>query len=123
VSGLDLRTLLRVDAAMCVGTGIVLAAVVDGWVRAVGVFLVAYGLAVGPLSLTRSARTLRSGALLTIAGDAGWVAATILVVATGAFSTIAGAAVALGLAVPVGAMGILKRAASSDSRAGVLAAG
>ena len=122
---LDVRTLLRVDAAMCVGSGLALAVAVGGWVRAVGVFLVVYGIAVGVLSSGSSPRVLRTGTLLTMAGDVGWVVATLVAVAVGAFATAAGTAVAFALAVPVAAMGVLKRAAlhEQDQPARVLAAG
>ena len=120
---LDVRTLLRIDAAMCIGSGLALAVAVGGWVRAVGVFLVVYGVAVGVLSSVTSPRLLRTGALLTIAGDAGWVVATVAAVALGAFATAGGTAVALSLAVPVAAMGALKKAALQEQPAGVLAAG
>jgi hypothetical protein len=119
------RNLLRVDAVLCLATGVVLAVAVDGWVRAVGVFLVAYAAGLAAASNVRSERVVRTATALTAVGDATWVIATAIVIGAGAFATTEGAALAAAIAVPVLTMGGLKTKAlrSTPSPAPVLAAG
>ena len=114
-----LRTLLTIDGAMCLASGAVavvgagpiadlLGVESSGAVRAVGLFLLVYGLDL--LLLARWRGTLAErGAAATAVGDALWVASTIVLVASGAFSG-GGVLVMLAMAVPVAALGITKTA-------------
>jgi hypothetical protein len=114
----SLRALLRVDAALCAGTGLLAAvastAVADllgpdvsaTAVRVVGVALVVYAV---DLALVSRASTswLRRVALAAGIGNLAWELATVVLVVLGAFST-AGAVVALVLAAVVGGLGVLQ---------------
>ena len=113
-----LRTLLRVDAALCAVTGAVAAAapaavadllgpdVSSTVVRVVGVALVLYAL---DLALTSRAaeRWQRPAALAAGVGNVVWEVATVVLVALGAFSVL-GAVVALAVAAVVGGLGLLQ---------------
>ena len=113
-----LRTLLRADAALCAVTGVIAAAaaaavadllgpdVSTTVVRVVGIALVLYALDLGVTS-RMATKWQRPVALAAGVGNVAWVAATIALVALGAFST-AGALVALALAVVVGELGVLQ---------------
>src|SRR4051794_8178897 len=115
-----LRTLLRLDSAVCLVSGASTAAAagpladalgLDGSaaVRAVGVFLLAYGVVLA--GLARADRsTVHLAGRLTALADASWVVATVALVGAGAFSSGGNALVALA-AIPVGALGIGKAAA------------
>lgn len=105
-----LRRVLRLDAALCAasGAGLVLAAgplaeLLDdprpGVVRVVGVGLLA--VAVDWWLFARSSdRWVRRGGAIAVAANLLWVAATVVLVAAGTFTT-AGAVVAAVTAVPV----------------------
>jgi hypothetical protein len=113
-----LRTLLRVDAALCATTGLLAAAapatVADllgpdvglTVVRVVGLALLAYAL---DLAITSRAagRWQRPAALAAGIGNVVWEVATFVLVALGAFS-VGGAALALGVAAVVGGLGLLQ---------------
>ena len=113
-----LRALLRADAALCAGTGLVAAlaapAVADllgpdvgtSVVRVVGIALVLYAL---DLALTSRAaeRWQRPAALAAGLGNLAWVVATVALVALGAFSAT-GTAVALLVGAVVGGLGLLQ---------------
>ena len=113
-----LRTLLRVDAALCAGTGAVAAAapsavaallgpdVPAAVVRVVAIALVVWALDVLLLARTRG-RALTSAVLVAAAGGLAWEVATVVLVAVGAFS-VAGAVVALVVAAVVGGLGLLQ---------------
>lgn len=113
-----LRTLLRADTALCGVTGLVAAAaaaqvadllgpdVGTTTVRIVGIALVLYALDLALISRA-SVRWQRPAALVAGVGNVAWVAATIVLVAVGAFSTL-GALVALAVAVVVGELGVLQ---------------
>jgi hypothetical protein len=112
-----LRTLLRVDAALCAASGVIgLAAarpVADllgldggGWVAGVGAFLVLYAGGLWTLARARPAIT-SAGAAVTAVGDGIWVLATLALIAAGVFSG-AGVATMVAVAVPVGALGVAK---------------
>lgn len=113
-----LRSLLRMDGALCAATGLV-AAVAAGpvadllgpdvsttVVRIVGIALVLYALDLGVTSRA-AARWQRPAALAAGIGNVAWVLATVVLVALGAFSTV-GAVVALLVAAVVGELGVLQ---------------
>ena len=119
-----LRTLLRVDAALCAATGLVAAlaapAVADllgpdvpvTVVRVVGIALVVWALDAALLART-SGRLLRRVAVVAAGGNLAWEVATVVLVALGAFS-VTGAVLALAVAAVVGGLGLLQlRAARS----------
>ena len=119
-----LRTLLRVDAALCAGTGLLAAAapaavadllgpdVSATVVRVVGLALLVYALDLA-LTSRAAARWQRPAVLAAGVGNLAWEVATIVLVALGAFS-VTGAVVALLLAAVVGGLGLLQlRAARS----------
>lgn len=113
-----LRSLLRMDGALCGATGLVAAAaagpvadllgpdVSTTVVRVVGIALVLYAL---DLTLTSraAARWQRPATLGAGIGNVAWVAATVVLVAMGVFSTL-GAVVALVIATVVGELGVLQ---------------
>ena len=112
------RMLLRVDAALCAGTGLLAAVaaapvadllgpdVPTGVVRVVGIALVAYALDL--LLVSRAAaRWQRPMALAAGVGNVVWELVTVLLVALGAFSVL-GAVVALAVAAVVGGLGVLQ---------------
>lgn len=113
-----LRTLLRVDAALCAGTGLVAAlaapAVADllgpdvpaAVVRIVGIALVVWALDAALLARA-SGRRLRRVVLVAAGGNVAWEVATVVLVALGAFS-VPGAMVALVVAAVVGGLGLLQ---------------
>ena len=91
-----LRSVLRANAAFSVVTGTVgavaagwvadrLGVAQAGWVRFVGVDLLLFAGVVLLVSRLGADR-LRLGALLVSAGDLSWVAATVVILAVGAFS-------------------------------------
>ena len=119
-----LRTLLRVDAALCAATGLLAAAapaavadllgpdVPATVVRVVGIALVVWALDALLLARTRG-RVLTAAALVAAAGNVAWEVGTVVLVALGAFS-VSGAVVALLVAAVVGGLGLLQlRAARS----------
>lgn len=114
----DLRALLRIDAVLCGATGLLAAAapaavadvlgpdVPTAAVRWVGVALVVW--AVDAALLARgSRRVLRRAALAAGAANLAWEAATLVLVALGAFSVV-GAGLALAVAAVVGGLGLLQ---------------
>lgn len=113
-----LRTLLRADAALCAVTGLLAAAapgavagllgpdVSRNVVRVVGVALVLYALDLAVTSRA-AARWQRPAALAAGVGNVAWEVATVVLVATGAFSVL-GAVVALAVAAVVGGLGLLQ---------------
>lgn len=113
-----LRSLLRMDAALCAVTGLVAAAaagpvadllgpdVSTTVVRVVGIALALYALDLG-LTSRAAVRWQRPAALAAGAGNVAWVAASVVLVALGAFSTV-GAVVALVVAAVVGELGVLQ---------------
>ena len=123
----DLPALLRLDAALCAATGLLAAAapaaVADALgpdvpapaVRWVGVALVVW--AVDAALLARaSRRVVRRTALAAGVANLGWEAATVVLVALGAFSVV-GAGLALGVAAVVGGLGVLQLRALRRSQA------
>jgi hypothetical protein len=118
----SLRSLLRLDATVCALSGVIalvassaLADLLDvarGWVLGVGAFLVVY--AAGLLAVAHAERALIAGARVSIAGDAAWVAATVVLVAAGVFSG-AGIALMAAVALVVGALGVSKAVALTGS--------
>ena len=113
-----IRTLLRVDAALCAVTGL-LAAVAAApvadllgpdigtrVVRGLGIALVVYALDLVLVSRAGD-RWQRPAALVAGVGNLAWEVATVVLVALGAFSG-AGALVALAVAAVVGALGVLQ---------------
>ena len=114
----SLSTLLRVDAALCAGTGLIAAAaaapvadllgpdVSTTVVRVVGVALLVYAADL-LLASRASARWLRRVAVVAGVGNLAWEVATIALVAGGAFS-VTGAVVALAVALVVGGLGVLQ---------------
>lgn len=119
-----LRTLLRADAALCAGTGLLAAAAAPAVadllgpdvgttvLRVVGLALVLYAL---DLALVARAgdRWQRPVALVAGAGNVAWVAATAVLVGLGAFSAT-GAAMALAVGAVVGGLGVLQLRACRD---------
>ena len=113
-----LRTLLRVDATLCAGTGL-LAATAPGLmagllgpdvsatvVRVVGLALLVYALDLAVTSRA-AARWQRPAALGAGIGNVAWEVATVVLVALGAFS-VTGAVLALAVAAVVGGLGLLQ---------------
>jgi hypothetical protein len=113
-----LRTLLRMDGALCAATGLI-AAVAAGpvadllgpdvsatVVRVVGIALVLYALDLA-LTSRAAARWQRPAALGAGVGNVAWVVATLVLVGLGAFSAL-GAVVALVVAAVVGELGVLQ---------------
>ena len=113
-----LRTLLRVDAGLCAGTGLVAAAapgavadllgpdVSATVVRVVGLALLVYALDLA-LTSRAAARWQRPAALGAGIGNVAWEVATVVLVALGAFSVV-GAVLALAVAAVVGGLGLLQ---------------
>ena len=114
----DLRALLRLDAALCAATGLLAAAapapvadalgpdVPTAAVRWVGVALVVW--AVDAALLARaSRRVVRRTAFAAGVANLAWEAATVVLVALGAFSVV-GAGLALAVAAVVGGLGLLQ---------------
>lgn len=113
-----LRQLLRADAALCAGTGLLAAlaapAVADllgpdvsaTVVRVVGLALLVYA---ADLALTSRAadRWQRPAALAAGVGNLAWEVATVALVVAGAFS-VAGAVLALAVGAVVGGLGVLQ---------------
>jgi hypothetical protein len=113
-----LRTLLRADAALCAVTGLLAAAAAPAVadllgpdvsttvVRVVGIALVAYAL---DLAVTSRAaqRWQRPAVLFAGLGNLAWVAATLVLLAVGAFSAV-GAGVAVAVGAVVGGLGLLQ---------------
>ena len=127
-----LRSLLRIDSAICVvgGAGVTALAGpladaldVDATlaVRSVGVFLVGYGLVLAGLARAGSPTVLMAGRLTAVA-DASWVLASAALLVTDTFS-VAGDVIVVTAAVPVALLGIGKVVAlrSSPDRREVLA--
>ena len=114
----DLRALLRLDAALCAATGLLAAAapaavadalgpdVPTAVVRWVGVALVVWA-ADAALLARASVRVVRRTALAAAVANLGWEAATVVLVALGAFSLV-GAGLALAVAAVVGGLGVLQ---------------
>lgn len=115
---LDLRGLLRLDAALCAATGALAVAaapavadvlgpdVPASAVRVVGVALLVWAVDVALLARA-SDRRRRRGAVLVAGVNLAWEAATVVLVVAGAFS-VAGAVVALAVAAVVGGLGLLQ---------------
>lgn len=113
-----LRTLLRADAALCAGTGLLAAAapaavadllgpdVSATAVRVVGIALVLYALDLAAISRA-AARWQRPAARVAGVGNVAWELATVVLVALGAFS-VTGAVLALAVAAVVGGLGLLQ---------------
>ena len=113
-----LRALLRADAALCAGTGVLAAAaptavaellgpdVSSTVVRVVGLALVVYALDLAVTSRA-AARWQRPAVLAAGIGNVAWEVATVVLVAVGAFS-VGGAVLALALAAVVGGLGLLQ---------------
>lgn len=112
-----LRRLLTVDAVTCLATGLVAAAAAPGMhdrlglasatpMVAVGAFLVVYASGLAVLARTDE-RLARTGAGVTVAGDAMWVIATVALVLVGTFSGL-GVAVAAAVGVVVAVLGTEK---------------
>lgn len=113
-----LRTLLRVDAAVCAVTGLVAAAAAPAVadllgpdvgttvVRVVGIALVVWALDAVLLART-SGRLLRGTVTAAAWGNAAWEVATVVLVVLGAFS-VTGAVVALLVAAVAGGLGLLQ---------------
>ena len=113
-----LRTLLRVDAALCTVTGLLAAAaaapVADllgpdvpmTLVRVVGVVLVVCGLDLALMSRLAD-RWQRPAVRAAAAVNVAWEVGTVVLVAVGAFS-FGGAVAALALAAVVGGLGLLQ---------------
>ena len=114
----DLAALLRLDAVVCAGTGLLAVAaaatVADALgpdvpttaVRWVGVALVVW--AVDAAVLARgSRRVVRRTALAAGLANLAWEVATVVLVALGAFSVV-GAGLALAVAAVVGGLGVLQ---------------
>ena len=113
-----LRTLLRVDAALCAVTGLLATAaptpvadllgpdVSPTVVRVVGLALVAYALDLALVSRAAQ-RWQRPAALAAGVGNVAWEVATVVLVALGAFS-FGGALLALAVAAVVGGLGLLQ---------------
>lgn len=120
----DLRTVLRINAATSLPTGL-LALVAAPWVgdvlgveatlliRLVGAGLVVF--AVDVLLVAASDR-VASLAKLVSAADIAWVAGTLVLVAAGAFSAL-GTALMLAVAAVVGALGITQLRLGSRAQA------
>lgn len=120
-----LRTLLRADAALCTGTGLVAAAtpgavadllgtdVSPTVVRVVGLALLVYALDLA-LTSRAAARWQRPAALGAGIGNVVWDLATLVLVAVGAFSPL-GAVVALAVGAVVGGLGVLQLRAARRS--------
>ncbi len=113
----DLRTVLRIDAATCAGTGLLLAAAAGpldevlgtgrpGIVRAVGVFLLAYAADLVLLARGCTSR-LRQLVPVTVAADGAWVLGTAAGIALGWFEPL-GVALAAGAAAVVAALAVAK---------------
>ena len=115
---LDLRALLRLDAALCAATGALTVAaapaVADALgpdvpttaVRVVGVALLVWAVDVALLARA-SGRLLRRGAAAVGAVNLAWEVATVVLVLAGAFS-LGGAVLALAVAAVVGGLGLLQ---------------
>lgn len=113
-----LRTLLRADAGLCAGTGLLAAAapgpvadllgpdVSSTVVRIVGIALVVYALDLAVVSRAAD-RWQRPVALVAGVGNVAWELGTIGLVVAGAFS-VGGAVLALGVAAVVGGLGLLQ---------------
>ncbi len=114
----DLGALLRLDAALCGATGLLAAAapaavadalgpdVPTAAVRWVGVALVVWAVDLALLARA-SRRVLRRTALAAGVVNLAWEAATVALVALGAFS-VAGAGLALAVGAVVGGLGLLQ---------------
>lgn len=114
----DLAALLRIDAVLCAGTGVLAAVapapVADALgpdvpaaaVRWVGVALVVWAVDAALLSRT-SGRLLRRTAAAAGLANLAWELATVALVALGAFS-LTGAVLALAVAAVVGGLGVLQ---------------
>lgn len=109
-----LRTALRVNAALSIGSGAVMAVAggwvaellgvaSSGWVRLVGLAVAMFGLDVAILS-TRPVRQLRALAPWVVAADAVWVAASAATIAVGWYSA-GGVAAVTAMAFAVGSVG------------------
>ena len=112
-----LRTLLRVDSAICLGGGAAMAvfagpladALGTGHVnvlRAFGIGMVAYGVGL-VLASRANTRVVATAGVETAIADALWVLGTIVLIALGAFSAT-GAAIAAVAALPVAWLGVSK---------------
>lgn len=121
-----LRLLLRADSATCIASGVATAVLARSLardlgvhttaavhasvaVRAVGVFLVGYGVVLALLARA-APRTVEAAGRLTAVADAAWVLATIVLMSVNAFSS-GGDIVMLVAALPVAALGAAKVAA------------
>ena len=115
---LDLRTLLRLDGALCAATGALCVAAAPAVadllgpdvpataVRVVGVALLVWAVDVALLA-RRSFRTVRRTAIAAGVANLAWEVATVALVAAGAFS-VAGAVTALVVAAVVGGLGLVQ---------------
>ena len=114
----SLPRLLRVDAALCAGTGLLAAAaaapvaellgpdVPTTVVRVVGIALLVYAADLA-LASRAPAQWLRRFLVVAGVGNLAWEVATIGLVVAGAFSVV-GAVVALAVAAVVGGLGVLQ---------------
>lgn len=119
------RRLLRIDAALCAGTGLLAAVAAPAvsellgpdvsttLVRVLGIALVLYALDLAVVSRGPD-RWQRPAVLVAGIGSIAWEAATIVLVLLGAFS-LPGAVVALALAAAVGVLGVLQLRAARAS--------
>lgn len=110
--------LLRLDAALCALTGLLLAVdagpvadllgpdVATASVRAVGIGLVVWAADLAVAGRLRGRWLVRAGVAAGLI-NLGWVLGTLVLVATGAFSVL-GTSLALAVAVVVGAVGVLQ---------------
>ena len=118
-----LRSILRLDSAVCVTSGVAAIALarpvadaigVDGtgWVRAAGLFLLVYGAVLG-IESRGSSRVVEVVGGLSALGDAAWLAGTIALVAAGTFSG-GGNVLVLLFAVAAAGIGLAKAIALRD---------
>ena len=118
LASLPLPALLRLDAALCAGTGLLAAAAAPGVadvlgpdvsttvVRAVGIALLVYAADLALVSRA-SATWVRRAGLAAGTGNVVWEVGTVGLVVAGAFSA-GGAVVALAVAAVVGGLGLLQ---------------